>query len=158
MAKTSPNQRTLVGVQKEPCDKEHIYARINKDALFEAIKNLNGGELSLWLYFASQSENIKNFAISPTTLNDSVGMAPKTYQRNFNGLVTKGYLLETSSNHYKFYEIPISQRQNDTMEVSQVQNDPMSVSSVQNDPMISQSQNDTMEKSQYQNEPMKFEF
>lgn len=108
MARSSPNQRFLDCVHKEPRDKEHIYAAINKEALFEAMRSLPDGATLLWIYFASQSDSVTNFAISPTAIEQSIGMKKKQYDNAMTCLIERGYLVEVKEKHFEFYEKPSS--------------------------------------------------
>ena len=101
---TVPNQKTIK-VQKEICDSQHLYAAINLNALQTAMIDLKGETLKLWLYMAKNQDNY-TFALS---FVDAVkwGVGSKSsYDRAVKELIAKGYLVETSSNHYTFYELP----------------------------------------------------
>lgn len=102
---TNPNQKTIK-VQKEPCDdKGNTYARINLGALQAAMIDLKGESFKLWCYF-SKNQYGYEFALSKVdVIKWGVG-SKSSYDRAVRELIDKGYLVETSSNHYDFYEIP----------------------------------------------------
>ena len=100
---TNPNQKTIA-VQKEESNKEHKYAIFNLDALNTAMIDLKGETFKLWCYL-NKNQNGYTFALSRI---DAVkwGIGSKSsYDRAVKELITKGYLVETSPNHYDFYEM-----------------------------------------------------
>ena len=102
MPQTVPNQKTIA-INKEKCDKDHLYATINLEALQDAMIDLSGEALKLWLYMA-KNQNGYTFALSPI---DAVkwGIGSKSsYIRAVNKLIKEKYLIETSPNHSTFYE------------------------------------------------------
>lgn len=104
MANTVPNQKTIT-VQKETCNRANLYTAINLDALQAAMIDLKGESFKLWMYIAKNQHNY-TFALS---FVDAVkwGVGSKSsYDRAVKELKEKGYLVETSSNHYDFYELP----------------------------------------------------
>lgn len=104
----SPNQRTINHIHKEPCDTNNIYARINKEALFAARRELTDGEFSLWIFFASQSEKLIDYDFGPIIIEKELGIKRAKYTSAIDGLVKKGYLVPVErKGYYDFYEIPI---------------------------------------------------
>ena len=61
--------------------------------------------MMLYFYLASNANNYE-LALSPTAIRQSIGMARSTYHDQFNVLVDKGYLVQTSGNTFEFYEVP----------------------------------------------------
>lgn len=103
----SPNQRTINHIYKEPCDANNIYAKINKDALFRARRELTDGEFSLWIFFASQSERLTDYDFGPTIIEKELGIKRAKYTSAIDGLVQKGYLVPAErKGYYDFYEVP----------------------------------------------------
>lgn len=104
---TVPNQKTIK-VQKEETNKEkeeNYYAAINLDALQNAMIDLDGNAFKLWIYF-SKNRNGHTFALSKVdAIKWGIG-SKSSYDRAMKELTTKGYLIETSSNHFDFYEVP----------------------------------------------------
>lgn len=104
---TVPNQK-IVNVKKEVCNnecRENYYAKINLNALQAAMLDLKGETLKLWL-FISKNQNNYTFALSKVeALRWGIG-SKSSYDRAIKELKEKGYLVETSSNHYDFYELP----------------------------------------------------
>lgn len=101
--KTSPNQKTIQ-VKKEKCDKQNYYAAINLNALQLAAADLKSGAFKLWIYFAKNQPNFE-LALSNKAVADSFGIKKDQYDKAVKELITKGYLIETSKNHFDFYEI-----------------------------------------------------
>lgn len=102
---TNPNQKTIK-VQKELCDdKGNYYARINLEALQVAMIDLKGESFKLWCYF-SKNQSGYEFALSSVdAIKWGVG-SKSSYDRAVRDLIEKGYLVETSKNHYNFFEKP----------------------------------------------------
>ena len=101
---TNPNQKTIT-VQKEKCDKQNLYAMYNLDVLQSAMLDLKGETFKLWCYLGKNQNNYE-FALSKVdALNWGVG-SKSSYDRAVKELIEKRYLVETSPNHYDFYEMP----------------------------------------------------
>lgn len=91
-------------VNKEICNKDNIFTTNNLKALQAAMCDLSGAEFKVWLYFA-KNQNGYTFEVSPA---DAVtwGIPKSTWHKAFTSLKEKGYLVETSPNHFDFYELP----------------------------------------------------
>lgn len=101
---TVPNQKTIK-VNKERCDSQNKYTPINLNALQYAMIDLKGESLKLWLYIGKNQANY-TFGLSKVdAIRWGIG-SKSSYDRAVRELIDKGYLVETSSNHYDFYEIP----------------------------------------------------
>lgn len=103
-----PNQ-DIVEIQKEPCDKSHIYMMINQEAVRLAIKDLTPAQFQVWLYFAKNQAGYQ-FAVSPAAALDEFGIKKDTFQKAKQVLKEKGYLIENPAkgkNHWIFREIPV---------------------------------------------------
>lgn len=101
---TVPNQK-IVTVQKETCDSAHLYAMYNLEALRLAMLDLKGETFKLWCYLGKNQSNYE-FALSKVdALNWGLG-SKSSYDRAVKELIEKRYLVETSPNHYDFFEIP----------------------------------------------------
>ena len=102
------NQRQIT-IHKEKCDKENIYAKINKEAMFLAMRTFPGQKapaFELWCYLASQMDGYV-FALSQAELEASIGMKEDAYTTAFGRLVDAGYLVLSDKNTiYEFYELP----------------------------------------------------
>ena len=73
------NQK-VVTVNKEPTDRQHIYACINKDALKQAVLDLTkGSSFKLWMYFAMNQNNYQ-FELSAKAVENYCGITEKTYR------------------------------------------------------------------------------
>lgn len=106
---TTVANQEIAKVNKEICDETHIYAKINVEAMFNAMKDLSPIEFQVWLYFAKNQEGYE-FAVSPAAALKEAGIKRDSFQRAKRVLKDKGYLvLDTNkgSNYYNFYEKPI---------------------------------------------------
>ena len=98
----------VVEVQKEPCDKNHIYAMINIEASQLAMKDLTPAQFQVWYYFAKNQAGYE-FAVSPAAALNEFGIKKDTFQKAKVVLKEKGYLIENPAkgkNHWIFKEIP----------------------------------------------------
>lgn len=104
--KTVANQKVVV-VNKAVSNKENIYGIVNKEAAFEAMRELKPNTYILYSYM-NMNQNEYKFALSPTDVINNTGMSKKTYDRAVAELIEKGYLVQTKegSNVYSFYELP----------------------------------------------------
>lgn len=101
---TVANQKTIK-VQKEKCDKDNLYATYNLEALQCASIDLKGEAFKLWMYLG-KNQNGYTFALSKVdAIKWGVG-SKSSYDRAVKELIEKGYLVETSPNHFDFFEIP----------------------------------------------------
>lgn len=100
--KTVPNQK-VVKVKKEICDKQHLYATINLEAMEQAAQMLDAGAFKLWCYFAKNQNNFE-FALSSKDVLETFGMKIKQYNNAMDELKTKGFLTCESGNRYTFNE------------------------------------------------------
>lgn len=98
------NQKTIQ-ISKEPCDQISKYAKINLDALQNAMAKLKKmGSLKLWLYL-SKNQNGYKFDLSCAECN-KWGLKPDTYHDAVRDLEDKGFLKKCTGNFYFFYENP----------------------------------------------------
>lgn len=98
----------IVGVNKEPCDRSHIYTCMNNNAMSAAALALNkASTFKLWVYFAMNRDGYE-FELSARAVTNFCGITEKTYREAVKELISKGYLVQRGegSNHYDFYEIP----------------------------------------------------
>ena len=101
---TVANQKTIT-VNKEACDKNHLYATISLEAMQHAMLDLKNETLKLWFYIAKNQKGY-SFGLSKVdAIKWGVG-SKSSYDRAVKELIEKKYLVETTSNHYDFYEIP----------------------------------------------------
>ena len=101
---TNPNQKTIK-VQKEVSNKQNLYAIYNLEALNNAMIDLKGETFKLWCYL-NKNQNNYTFALSRVdAIKWGIG-SKSSYDRAIKELIEKGYLVETSPNHYDFYEMP----------------------------------------------------
>lgn len=104
---TVQNQRIISISGKEACDKDHLYARVNKAALLEAMQQLTPTNFEVWLYLASQQNNY-TFAFSPAAVTKETGIKKSSLQEGIRVLIKEKYLIPRAdnSNIYDFYELP----------------------------------------------------
>lgn len=108
---TTVANQDIVQINKEPCDKDHIYAMINIEALQLAMKDLTPVQFQVWLYFAKNQAGY-TFAVSPAAALNEFGIKKDSFQKAKAVLKEKGYLVENlakGKNHYIFYEKPIEE-------------------------------------------------
>lgn len=104
---TVPNQN-VVEVQKEPCNKDNLYATINLDAMKLAMKDLTPVQFQVWLYFAKNQAGYV-FAVSPAAALDEFGIKKDSFQKAVGVLREKGYLVNNPAkgkNYWIFHEKP----------------------------------------------------
>ena len=100
-----PNQK-ITQVHKEACDKQHIYALINADALPNAMITLKPTSFKLWLYFAKNQNNYQ-FELSSAAVCAWCSMSDKSYRESVKDLIANKHLVKRGdSNVYDFYELP----------------------------------------------------
>ena len=99
------NQK-IVEVNKQPTNKQNVYACINIDALDKAALNLTkASTFKLWMYFAKNQNNYK-FELSAVAVMNFCNITEKTYREAVKELISKRYLVQREKNYYDFYEIP----------------------------------------------------
>lgn len=100
-----PNQK-VTKVHKEACDTQHIYAKINADALQNAMMTLKPCSFKLWLYFA-KNQNEYQFELSSVAACSWCSMSDKSYRESVKELIALRHLIKRGeSNVYDFYEMP----------------------------------------------------
>ena len=104
---TVPNQK-VIETHKEKCDANHLYGQFNLKALEYASIMLDGNAFKLWCYI-NKNQNGYKFALSKVdALKFGIG-SKSSYDRSVAKLIKEGFLVETSPNHYDFYEMPTQQ-------------------------------------------------
>lgn len=101
-----PNQKS-VAVNKEPCDKSHLYLCINIDAVQKSMKDLTPAQWKVWMYFA-KNQNHYEFELSSVAVCGFCNISDKTYREAIKTLVAKRYLVPRPGckGLYDFYEVP----------------------------------------------------
>ena len=101
---TVPNQKT-VNTIKENSNKDNKYSIFNLEALQCAMIDLKGESFKLWCYI-NKNQSGYTFALSKVdAIKWGIG-SKSSYDRAVKELIDKKYLVETSPNHYDFYELP----------------------------------------------------
>ena len=106
MPETFPNQR-MIQVHREPIESDFL--GIKNENWQAASRDLGAHALRLYLYLAANANNY-SFALSPADIRQRIGMPNSTYRDQFLILVDKGYLVQSGSNRYDFYEVPQTRR------------------------------------------------
>ena len=99
---TFPNQRIIKIHRERP---EQDFLGIKNENWMNAAKDLKAQALMLYLYLASNANNYE-LALSPTAIQEAIGMPRSTFYDQFQKLVEKGYLIYSHGNTFEFYEIP----------------------------------------------------
>lgn len=105
MAKSYPNQEFYTKLEEVPKDAEHPYAKMSIEATRRALKDLKNYEYKLYTLLAMNQVDFQ-LGFSPKQLEMTYGGTRKTWAEARDVLKEKGYLVETSSNHYQFKEMP----------------------------------------------------
>lgn len=99
---TYENQKTITTKGAEH-DKANKYGVFNIDAMFDAMTLLSDKGFKVWCYMAKNQNNY-TFALSCKDVCEKCKMTKPTYLKCVQELIQSGYLVETSSNHYDFFE------------------------------------------------------
>ena len=102
MPETFPNQR-MITIHREEVKSDFL--GIKNENWQVASRDLGAHALRLYLYLAANADNY-SFALSPADIRQRIGMPNSTYRDQFMILVDKGYLVQSGSNKYDFYEVP----------------------------------------------------
>ena len=106
MPETFPNQR-MITIHREEVKSDFL--GIKNENWQAASRDLGAHALRLYLYLAANADNY-SFALSPADIRQRIGMPTSTYRDQFMILVDKGYLVQSGSNRYNFYEVPQTRR------------------------------------------------
>lgn len=102
---SNPNQR-YIETHKEKTDVENKYAKINLNALQNAMSTLSPKAFQLWIYLSKNKDEYKLW-LSKTDFLKWSKYKSTAYYEAFNELVDLGYLIERDENNkYDFYELP----------------------------------------------------
>ena len=106
---SNPNQRSI-NIHKELTNKEHkdnYYAKINLNALRDAMSSLTPKAFELWIYLSKNQDNHFMWLSKVDFLSWSK-VKSTSYYSAFNELKELGYLVEKEdgNNQYDFYERP----------------------------------------------------
>lgn len=99
---TVANQKTIT-TKGAPHDKNNIYAMLNIEAMKQAMTQLKPNAFKVWCYLAKNQNNY-TFALSCTDACEFCNISKPTYLSAIQELIAVGYLVNTSGNHYDFYE------------------------------------------------------
>lgn len=99
---TVANQKTIT-TKGAKHDKDNIYAALNIEAMGQAMELLKPNTFKVWCYLAKNQNNY-TFALSCVDTCKFCNMSKPTYLSCVQELISVGYLVNTSGNHYDFYE------------------------------------------------------
>lgn len=99
---TFENQKTIT-TKGALHNKENTYAMLNIEAMEEAMALLKPNTYKVWCYMAKNQNNY-TFALSCVDACRFCKMSKPTYLKCIQELINTGYLVNTSGNHYDFYE------------------------------------------------------
>lgn len=99
---TVANQKTIT-TKSAKHDKNNIYAMVGIEAATEAMQLLKPNTFKVWFYLAKNQNNY-TFALSQVDCCRCCNMSKPTYLACIQELIGTGYLVNTSGNHYDFYE------------------------------------------------------
>lgn len=113
------NKQKIISICKEPCDKQHVFAQINIEAINQAAKQLSPLGFKTWIYLA-KNQPIKHWELSSKHAVETFGFTDtNSFQRGIKELIEKGFLnLQEDNdiypNSWNFVEIAVEQeREND---------------------------------------------
>lgn len=109
---TVSNQKTIT-TRAAKHDKNNIYAILNIEAMGKAMEVLKPNTFKVWCYLAKNQNNY-TFALSCVDACKFCNISKPTYLSSIQELIAIGYLVNTSGNHYDFYEMLLE----DTIEVT----------------------------------------
>lgn len=106
---SNPNQRSVT-THKEKTDENNIYAKINIEALRNAMSTLTPKAFELWIYLSKNQDNHFLWLSRSDFLSWS-NVGESSYYNAFNELKKLGYIVEKekNSNKFDFYEKPREQ-------------------------------------------------
>lgn len=99
---TVANQKTIT-TRGAKHDKDNIYAMLNIEAAGAAMELLKPNTFKLWFYLAKNQNNY-TFALSAVDAMRYCNISKPTYLSCVQELIDVGYLVNTSGNHYNFFE------------------------------------------------------
>lgn len=100
MGATVPNQKTL---KIHRVKAEAPFTQISQEVMFKAMRDLTPANFQLWIYLCGNRDGY-SLALSPADFMKQSGKARSSYDRAIKELIEKHYLVETTSNHFDFYE------------------------------------------------------
>ena len=99
---TVANQKTIT-TKAAKHDKNNLYAMLNIEAMGAAMETLKPNTFKVWCYLAKNQNNY-TFALSKVDTCKYCNISKPTYLACIQELIDIGYLVNTSGNHYDFYE------------------------------------------------------
>lgn len=109
---TVANQKTIT-TKSAPHDKNNIYACLNIEAMGAAMECLKPNTFKVWCYLAKNQNNY-TFALSKVDCCKFCNISKPTYLAAIQELIDEKYLINTTGNHYDFFE----QKQEETITVT----------------------------------------
>lgn len=106
-----PNQKIVQISPRTKRNSQNLFATMNLIALQQAMKDLKGSSFKLWTYFNKNQDNYR-FELSQRACAEW-GIKKDSYYKAVKDLIEKRYLVPLSqeSNIFCFYELPLSENQ-----------------------------------------------
>lgn len=82
------------------------FARIHLDAMNYAMKDLTPVQFKVWCYLCRIAPGTTDWEVSPADALQNWGISKDSFQKSIRVLIEKKYLVETSPNHFDFYDKP----------------------------------------------------
>lgn len=103
---TNRDNMVITAAHKEPCDENHPYCMINKEAMFKAARNLSDDAFKLWMYFAKNPDGCS----VKISLNDAAkwGFKKGSFYKEMDELTKLGYIRDLGRDVFIFCENPSS--------------------------------------------------
>lgn len=106
MARSSANQFKVVRKSDLPKDAEHLYGKVNLEAMWNAMKNLGEYEFKLYMILSMQQVDYV-WDLSPDHLIRTCGGCKDSWRKAREGLLNKKYLVNKGNLLLEFYEEPV---------------------------------------------------
>ncbi len=121
MPTTSPNQKT-VHINRATLNRNDGFLGINNANWKRAARTLGAHAFMLYIYLASNKDGY-TLALSPSAIQQEIGMARSTYHDQLRKLQSLGFLVYEDGKGWQFYEVPQSDTRIQTVRVSVTENE-----------------------------------
>lgn len=118
---TVPNQR-IVHIHRAALNKNDGFLGINNANWKYAARVLRGPAFLLYIYLASNRDNYV-LALSPSAIQQEIGMARSTYHDQLRKLQSLGFLVYEEGKGWQFYEVPQSDTRIQSVRASVIENE-----------------------------------
>ena len=121
MPSSSPNQK-IVHINRAALNKNVGFLGINNANWKRAARTLGAHAFLLYLYLASNKDGF-TLALSPSAIQQEIGMARSTYHDQLRKLQSLGYLVYEDGKGWQFYEVPQSDTRIQSVRASVIENE-----------------------------------